>query len=119
MRFTGRVCVITGGGSGIGRGMAIKFADEGAEIAILDVNENAALETVGLIADHGGKAHFIPCDVTDNDQVQAAFDSISATMNPPSILINSAGIEIMAGIEEMTEDAWDRQIDVNVKSMFL
>jgi len=119
MRFTGRVCVITGAGSGIGRGMAIKFAREGAEIAILDVNENAALETVGLIADHAGTAHFISCDVTNNDQVKAAFDQVSATMSPPTILINSAGIEIMASIEEMTEDAWDRQIDVNVKSMFL
>ncbi len=119
MRFTGRVCVITGAGSGIGRGMAIKFAHEGAEIAVLDVNENAARETVGLIAEKGGKAQFIPCDVTRNDQVRVAFDNISATMNPPSILINSAGIEIMAGIEEMTEEEWDRQIDVNVKSMFL
>lgn len=119
LKLAGQNAIVTGGGSGIGKAIAQRFSVEGANVAILDLNESGLNSVASEVGMSGGRALKYKCDVTNAKEVQMVFSDISNSFGGIDILVNSAGIEIVAEVEEMDEADWDRQIDVNLKSMFL
>jgi len=108
---------VTGGGSGIGQAIALKFAAHGATVRVLDVSLGAAEETCQQIASAGGKAAACSCDVTDQKQVKETFAQVAA-QGPLSILVNNAGISHIGTVESTTEADFDRVFRVNVKGYY-
>lgn len=110
----GKTAVITGGGSGIGKAVALLFARQNAEVHILDLNEKAANETISEIQRENGKAIMHLCNVTVSSQVKEVFNMIDTI----DIVVNSAGISHIANIENTTENDLDRIYAINVKGVF-
>ncbi len=109
-----KIAVVTGGGSGIGKAVALLFAKQGAEVHVLDLNETAGKATVSEIQQAHGKAFMHACDVTKQADVERVFDEIG-TLN---ILVNSAGISHVGNIETTTESDFDRLYNVNIKGVY-
>ncbi len=121
-RFDGRVAVITGSARGIGYGTAQRFAQEGARIAVIDLDEEAAKKAAAALpgADHPKTSHVgIGCDVTDAASVEAAVDKVVAELGDIHILVNNAGITRDNLLFKMTEDDWDLVIGVHLRGAFL
>jgi NAD(P)-dependent dehydrogenase (short-subunit alcohol dehydrogenase family) len=118
-RLAGRTAVITGGAAGIGRATSLMFAKEGAQVIILDIQDEAAKETVQMIQKIGGVGHFYQTDVSKKDQVDRAFDAIKSDIGPYDILFNHAGTIIVKPLHTSTEEDYDRIMDINVRSAFL
>nr|MCU0470263.1 SDR family NAD(P)-dependent oxidoreductase [Arcicella sp.] len=118
-RFSGKVALVTGSGRGIGRAIAVRLAQEGANVVINDLNndENAA-ESVKQVEATGAKAHFIQADISKVDAVTAMVSEAVATFGSLDILVNNAGIEINAPFWEVTEKQYDIVMEVNLKGMF-
>jgi NAD(P)-dependent dehydrogenase (short-subunit alcohol dehydrogenase family) len=114
-----KVALITGGASGIGRATAILFAQEGAAVAIADINAMQGQSAADEIGSAGGKAIFIPCDITHAGDCRAAVERTIAAFGGLHILFNNAGIIRRADVTNTTEEEWDRVMAVNVKSIFL
>jgi NAD(P)-dependent dehydrogenase (short-subunit alcohol dehydrogenase family) len=114
-----KVAMITGGASGIGRSTALLFAQEGAAVAIVDINAEQGQSAVNEIQSMGGKAIFIPCNVTKADECRAAVEKTVEAFGGLHILFNNAGIIRRADVIGTTEEEWDRVMTVNVKSIFL
>lgn len=114
-----KIAIVTGGGSGIGRAISESFASAGASIAIFDLDENAANETMAAIEANGGKAVFIGCDVSSADSVAAALRSCQAAFGQPDILVNNAGIANIGTAVTTCEEDFDRVMKVNVKGVYL
>ena len=117
--LNGKVAVVTGGGSGIGRAIATVFGARGAHVVVVDLDPAAAKETVEMIADAGGTADAVSCDVSDAPAVRDTFDGIVARTRRLDILINNAGIAHVGNIERTLEDDFDRLYRVNVKGVYL
>jgi NAD(P)-dependent dehydrogenase (short-subunit alcohol dehydrogenase family) len=115
----GRVALVTGGGSGIGRATAVRLAGEGAAVAVVDVRLDAAEETVALIADAGGRAAAFAADVRDRGQVDAARDGAIEAFGAIRYLVNNAGILRMTAFDDLSEEEWDLLLDTNLKGMYL
>jgi NAD(P)-dependent dehydrogenase (short-subunit alcohol dehydrogenase family) len=118
-RLAGKTAVITGGAAGIGRASALAFAEEGASVAILDIQRQAGEEVERLIQESGGTAKFIQADVSDAQQVDRAFDQVAKSVGPYNVLFNHAGTIIVKPLHESTEEDYDRLMDINVRSAFL
>ena len=119
MEFEGKVAVITGAGMGIGKAIAIAFAEEGASIVVVDVNIDTGQETVKTIQNKGGRAIFIQADVSNSSDAQLiAVDTISS-FERIDVLVNNAGIQHYGSVIETTEEEWDQVLGVNLKSIFL
>jgi len=118
-RFVGKTVVITGGAAGMGSVTALKFAEEGAAVVILDIQKEAGEEVVQSIKDTGGTAMFIETDVSNADQVTAAFDKIAEEIGSYDVLFNHAGTITVKPLDESTVEDYDRLMDINVKSAFL
>jgi NAD(P)-dependent dehydrogenase (short-subunit alcohol dehydrogenase family) len=116
-RLDGKTAVITGGGSGIGRAIALKFAAQGAKIYILDLSLQNAEVTCQQITAVGGTAEGHACDVTDQKQVIAQFEEL-AKQGSISILVNNAGISHVGTVESTSEEDFDRVFRVNVKGFY-
>jgi 2-keto-3-deoxy-L-fuconate dehydrogenase len=112
-----KVAVVTGGGSGIGRAIALKFAAHGATLHILDIALSEANATRQQILSEGGRATVYECDVTDQAQVKATFQQL-AGKESPSILVNNAGISSIGTVESTTESEFDRVYRVNIKGFY-
>jgi len=118
-RLEGKIAVITGGAAGMGRATALAFVDEGASVAILDIQKEAGEELVQLIHQKGGKGEFIETDVSDARQVDAAFDRVNEVFGSYDVLFNHAGTITVKPLHESTEEDYDRLMDINVRSAFL
>lgn len=122
MRLEGKIALVTGGGSGIGRGIVHRFAAEGAAVAVLDRNAQNAEETVRIVAPTGADLLFVPADVSQGRQVQAAVAAVHQRWGRIDVLVNNAGIYLLGRdlpVTEMDEDVWDQVLAVNLKSVFL
>ena len=118
-KLTGKVAVITGGGSGIGQAISKLFGQQGAHVEVLDVDGRAAGDTAAAIVSGGGSAAGAACDVSDAAAVTSAFEQVVARARRLDILINNAGIAHVGNIERTSEDDLDRLYRVNVKGVFL
>ena len=116
-RLDGKVAVVTGGGSGIGKAIALKFASNGATVDIVDVNEGDAASVAREIAASGGKASIAVCDVGSQSEVEAAFEKV-AQQHRIHILVNNAGISQIGTVESTSEADFDRILRVNVKGYY-
>lgn len=112
--FDGRVAVVTGGASGIGRALALAFAREGARVVVADVDEPGMAETVGAITAQGGEALAVPTDVSELAQVQALADRAFARFGAVHVLCNNAGVVVHGGLEAATHRDWQWVIGVNL-----
>jgi NAD(P)-dependent dehydrogenase (short-subunit alcohol dehydrogenase family) len=120
MLLKDKVVIITGGAKGMGRGMALKFAEEGCAVAIADIAVKEAEEVAAAIREKGGQALAIKCDVTSEPQVAATVDKVLNQFGKVDILINNAGaIAPHTPVEELTVEAWDKVLNLNLKSDFL
>ncbi|MEH7502107.1 glucose 1-dehydrogenase [Neobacillus drentensis] len=120
MRLLGKIAIITGGGGGIGRSTAIRFAKEGARVAVADIDSAIGEETVRLIKEDGGEAIFVKTDVTDSEQIKALINTTTSTFGALHIMFNNAGVgnsEVRS--VDLSEEEWDRVIDINLKGVFL
>lgn len=118
-RFEDKVIVITGAGMGIGRTAAQAFAAEGGSVVIGDINLDAANETVKLITDAGGTAIAVKCDVRNVDDVKNLINTAVEQYGGVDVLYNNAGVARYGTVEELSEEDWDFQLDINLKGSFL
>ncbi len=119
MRLNGKVAIVTGAARGIGRAIALRFGQEGASVAIVDLREDEGHETVRLIEAAGSQAMFVRTDVSNQDQVQAMVDTVVKRWGTIHILVNNAGICPFEDFLEMSQALWDHVLDVNLKGYFL
>jgi NAD(P)-dependent dehydrogenase (short-subunit alcohol dehydrogenase family) len=119
MRLAGKVALITGAASGIGRATALLFAREAAAVSVVDWDERGGQSVVQAIVDAGGRAIFLRCDVSQAADCQRAVQRTADELGGLDILFNNAGIIRRASVVETTEAQWDRVMAVNVKSVFL
>jgi len=117
MRLENKVVIITGAGSGIGKETALLFAGEGAKVVVADVNEKAGLETVEQIRKNGD-GFFIKLDVSNREQSKQMAKTTLEKYGKIDVLINNAGIVQDAFVSKMTEQQWDKVIDINLKGVF-
>jgi 2-keto-3-deoxy-L-fuconate dehydrogenase len=108
---------VTGGGSGIGQAIALRFASQGAALRVLDLNESAAAETCKHIVALGGSASVHVCDVTNQAEVTTTFQKLCRTERV-QILINNAGISHIGTVESTSEADFDRVVQVNIKGFY-
>jgi dihydroanticapsin dehydrogenase len=119
MRFEGKRAVITGAASGIGRATARLLSGEGADVVLADVNEPGITETAALVKAAGGRATAIAADVSAPEAVRDLVERAAGVMGGLDIIINVAGIQRSAAVEETEADSWDQQFAANVRSVFL
>ncbi|SFB01485.1 2-hydroxycyclohexanecarboxyl-CoA dehydrogenase [Collimonas sp. OK607] len=119
MLLNGKNVVVTGGGRGIGRGIATVLAARGAAVAVWDLNAEGAEQTVDIIRKAGGKAIGIVGDAADAGAIAISAARTRTELGAISILVNNAGISSYVPFTSLTEDVWDRIIGVNLKGPFL
>ena len=119
MRLEGKVAIITGGGSGIGRATAELFAREGANVVVADYKAEIGRETVRAIKDAGGEALFVEVDVSDSAQVQRLVQSALDAYGGINILFNNAGVLLFGTVQDTEEEAWNRLMSINLTGVFL
>lgn len=115
----GKVALITGAGSGIGRAIALLFAREGAKIVVADISEADGEKSVGLIKKAGGEAVFVEGDVSKAEVARRMADAAVGEYGKLDILCNNAGIESVGTIVDVSEEKWEKVINVNLKGTFL
>ncbi|MBU6266590.1 MAG: SDR family oxidoreductase [Sphingomonadales bacterium] len=115
--LAGKVALVTGGGAGIGRGIALGLAAFGADVAVLDKNAEAAETVAALVRNQGRRALALTVDVTDRDAVRAAVAQCVADLGSLDVLVNNVGGTRPIPLVEMTDAQADKQIDLNLKSM--
>ncbi|MGB6691198.1 MAG: SDR family oxidoreductase [Terracidiphilus sp.] len=119
MKLSGKVAIVTGAASGIGRASAILFAREGARVVVADIDAQRGEQTVAEIAANGNQAVFAQVDVAKEIEVRQMVEDTVARWGKIDILFNNAGVVLVKPLEEMTEDEWDRVMAINVKAAFL
>lgn len=115
----GKIALVTGAASGIGRATAIMFAHEGAAIAVADCNEESGKAVADTIIADGGRAIFVPCDVSRPGDCRAAVQQTVAEFGRLDVLVNSAGIIRRTTVLDIEPDEWDLVMAVNVKGIYL
>lgn len=122
-RLAGEIALVTGGGSGIGRAIALRFASEGATVIAIDVDEAAAMQTAALAAESGAEIVALPADVSQADEVREAMEAVAGRWGHLDVLCNNAGIYLSGKgdtlVHELDEAVWDQVLGVNLKGVFL
>jgi len=119
MRFEGKVCIVTGGGSGIGRAACEQFAREGGRVLVVDINEASGNETVQTITSAGGQALFAKADVSVSSEVQAAIQKVVRTWQKIDVVVNNAAMMTFTPLVDLDEADWEKVMAVNLRSVFL
>lgn len=122
MRLNDRVAIVTGGSSGIGRGIALKLAEEGASVVVADVKSEPSdgeEPTHERIQEKGGESIFIETDVSDEESVKDMVYEAAENFGKIDILVNNAGVHHSASVTDETVEGWDQILDVNLKGAFL
>ncbi|KPK95842.1 short-chain dehydrogenase, partial [bacterium SM23_31] len=115
----GKVALITGGASGIGQAITLMFAREGAAVSMMDIDRGGGQSVMQKIADTGGRAIFIPGDVSRSKDCHQAVRQTCEELGGLDVLVNNAGVIRRAAVTETGEKEWDHVMAVNVKSVFL
>ena len=118
MKHKGRVAIVTGGARGIGKAIALSFIREGAKVALVDVDKENSEVLKNEIEKEKGKVIAIPCDITKSAEVKVMVDQVRNAFDRIDILVNNAGIIRRGTIETVTDEDWDRVIEVNLKGTF-
>jgi NAD(P)-dependent dehydrogenase (short-subunit alcohol dehydrogenase family) len=119
-RFADKVCIVTGGGSGIGRAACLRFAAEGANVIIADLNDEHGRKCAGEIeAEHRGHALFVHCDVGKADDVAATVYAAASRWSRIDVLVNNAAMMTFQPVTELAPEKWDQVIRTDLTSVFL
>lgn len=118
-RLSGKVALITGGGTGIGRAIAMAFAREGANVAVTGRRLEKLQEVTGEIEEKGGKAIALECDVTRPQDAERAVQESAKKFGKLNVLVNNAGTLSVSTVDKISEEDWDRVMTVNMKGPFL
>ena len=116
--LTGRIALVTGGGRGIGREVALALASAGADVAVAARSTSDLAETLSRIRAAGRQGEAIVCDVGERPQVDAMIARVKSTLGDPLILVNNAGIAGGAKLTDTTDEMWDRMLRVNATGAF-
>ncbi len=116
--LAGKVVLVTGGGRGIGRSVALALASAGADVAVTARTAEQVEETAAAIGQTGRRSMALVCDVGDREQVDQTLAHVREQMGPPLVLVNNAGIAASARLSETTDDLWDRMLRVNATGAF-
>ena len=118
-KLDGRVAVVTGAATGLGRAIALLYAEEGADVGIVDRNGEGASSVARRIEAQGRRAAAARADVGDEAEVERAFARLREALGDPDILVNNAGIATVSRLEDMASALWDEMLRVNLRSVFL
>ena len=118
MRLKDKVSIITGAANGIGKATALKFGQEGAKVVVCDLKQNEVDAVVNEIKAAGGQAMGAVVNVTSDADIKAAVDAVMKAWGRVDVLVNNAGITMDSTIKKMTEEQWDRVIDINLKGVW-
>ena len=119
MRFKNKICLVTGGGSGIGRATCLQLAKEGAHVVVADLNNDHGHETVGIMEKSKGSAIFAKCDVGNPADLRSAVESAIKKWNHIDILVNNAAMMTFKPVVDLSMEEWDKVLAVNLRSVFL
>jgi NAD(P)-dependent dehydrogenase (short-subunit alcohol dehydrogenase family) len=119
--LTGKTALVTGAASGIGRAIALAYANEGANVVVADIDEKGGSETVVLVEERGTKSHFVRCDVSKGGEVKRMVETVVREFGRLDYSCNDAGIHenLPGSLTEVDVDEWDRIIEVNLKGVML
>lgn len=119
MRLKGKVAIITGAASGIGKNIALVYAREGAKVAIADLNLAEAQKVVDEIKGHGGEAMAVAMNVVDEAQVQEGVDAVASHFGGIDVLVSNAGIQIIGGVDTLPYSDWKKLLAIHLDGAFL
>ncbi len=119
MRLEGKVAIVTGSASGLGRAIAVMFAQEGAKVVGADINVAGGQETAAMIESAGGESVFVEADVTQAAACKRMVEAAVEAYGEVDVLVNNAGVEIRGGVLTLTEEEWDQMLAVDLKAIYL
>lgn len=119
MKLKGRCAVVTGGRRGIGKGIVLALASEGADVVVSDVDIRDCLAAVSEIEEKGARGMAVECDVRSKDQIDCLFDAAVKEFGKVDILVNNAGIAQFKPFLELTQEDWDETLNINLRGQFL
>ncbi len=119
MEFEGKVAIVTGGGSGIGKACAREFAEKNASVAVVDRDAESGAETVADLKAKGARAEFFQVDVSVASEVEKLIPQVVSAFGGIDILVNNAGIQRYGTVTTLSEEEWDEVLDINLKGAFL